>query len=80
MLPAFFKKYGNVAAASAVINSCTYIGSAASIYGIALLSEKLGWSFTIMTWVIIGTAGCLLCLISAKPFEKEFLSESSNSN
>ena len=80
MIPAFFKKYGNVAAASGVINSCTYIGSAASIYGIALLSEKLGWSFTIMTWVIIGTAGCLLCLISAKPFEKEFLSESSNSN
>ncbi len=72
MIPAFFKKTGNVSAVSGIINSCTYIGSAISIYGIALLSETLGWSFTIMTWIIIGALGCILCFISARPWARKY--------
>jgi len=73
MVPAFFKKYGNVSTASGVINSCTYIGSAISTYGIALLSETYGWSFTLMTWFIIAALGTLVCFVSAKPWGKKFL-------
>ncbi|MBR4071303.1 MAG: MFS transporter [Clostridia bacterium] len=72
MIPAYFKKYGNVSTASGVINSCTYIGSAISTYGIALISERLGWSFTIMTWIIIGVLGTALCLFSFKGWEKKY--------
>lgn len=72
MIPAFFKKYGNVSTASGVINSCTYIGSAISTYGIALISELLGWSFTILTWIIIGVLGTALCIISFKGWEKKY--------
>ncbi len=72
MIPAYFKKYGNVSTASGVINSCTYIGSAISTYGIALISERLGWSFTIITWIIIGALGCALCLISFKGWERKY--------
>ncbi len=72
MIPAYFKKYGNVSTASGVINSCTYIESAISTYGIALISERLGWSFTIITWIIIGALGCALCLISFKGWQKKY--------
>ena len=72
MIPAYFKKYGNLSTASGVINSCTYIGSAISTYGIALISERLGWSFTIMTWIIIGVLGTTLCLFSFKGWEKKY--------
>ena len=72
MIPAYFKKYGNVSTASGVINSCTYIGSALSTYGIALISERLGWSFTIITWIVIGIFGTVLCLISTKGWEKKY--------
>ena len=72
MIPAYFKKYKNVSTASGVINSCTYIGSALSTYGIAFISERLGWSFTIITWIVIGLLGSALCLISFKGWEKKY--------
>jgi OPA family glycerol-3-phosphate transporter-like MFS transporter len=71
MIPPFFKKYGNVSTASGVLNSCTYIGSAVSTYGIALLSEKFGWSFTLFSWLLIAALGTLICLMCVKPWSKE---------
>lgn len=71
MIPPFFKKYGMVSTASGVLNSCTYIGSAASTYGIAVLSEKAGWNCTLMIWLLIAVLGTALCLICAKPWNKK---------
>ena len=70
IMPAVFKKYENVSTASGVINSCTYIGSAISTYGIALLSHKLGWGITIDLWFALAVAGAAICLICAKPWQK----------
>lgn len=75
MVPAYFKKYGNVSTASGVINSCTYIGSATSTYGIALLSEMYGWSFTLLIWSVIAVLGTIICFASAKPWKKIFQSD-----
>ncbi len=72
MIPAYFKKYGNVSTVSGIINSCTYIGSAISTYGIALISERLGWNFTIFTWIIIGALGTLLSIVSVKGWKKKY--------
>ncbi|MBO5364051.1 MAG: MFS transporter [Clostridia bacterium] len=71
MIPAFFQRFGNVSTVSGVLNSCTYIGSAISTYGIALLSERMGWSFTLLAWLAIALAGTVICLTSAKPWQKE---------
>lgn len=65
-LPARFVKYGNVSFASGLLNSCTYIGSALSTYGIALLSDKLGWNATIIAWCAIAVVGLLTCVFAAK--------------
>jgi OPA family glycerol-3-phosphate transporter-like MFS transporter len=75
MIPQYFKKYGNVSTVSGIINACTYIGSAISTYSIALLSEKLGWTFTLKVWLIVALIGTILCFISAKSWEKQYQSE-----
>ena len=72
MLPQFFEKYGNVSTASGVLNSCTYIGSAISTYGIAVFAEQRGWNATILLWVGIAFLGCLLCFVCIKGWNKKF--------
>jgi len=66
MVPTAFKEEGKVSTASGAINFCTYIGSAISIYAIALLSEKTGWNNTILMWIFVAAAGSLICLICAR--------------
>ena len=73
MIPAFFKKFDFVSTGSGVINFCTYIGSAISTYGIAILSQKSGWGFTLKLWVLIAVLGTLLCFIASKPWKKQFM-------
>lgn len=73
MVPPFFNKNGNVSTVSGVINSCTYIGSAISTYGIAFLSDKYGWKFTLISWVLTALMGAIICLLCAKPFEIKYM-------
>ena len=70
MIPPAFEKYGKVSTISGIINSCTYIGSAISSYGIAVLSEQMGWTFTIFVWFAIALAGTIICFACAKPWKK----------
>lgn len=73
MLPPYFAKSGHVSTASGVLNTCTYIGSAASTYGIALLSEKAGWNATLTCWLAVAVAGTVICLLCIRPWSKRFL-------
>ncbi len=72
MIPPFFERWGNVATASGVINSCTYVGSALSTYGIALVSDHFGWSLTLFLWLLTAALGTALCFLSAPSFRKRF--------
>ena len=38
------------------------MGSALSTYGVALLTEQIGWNSTILLWALIALAGTLICL------------------
>ena len=69
-VPKRFKKYGNISTISGAINSCTYIGSAISTYGVALLSENIGWKYTVGLWALIAALGTVVCLVASKPWEK----------
>lgn len=71
-IPSFFRKYGNVATVSGVLNSCTYVGSAVSAYGIAVLSETVGWSGTILLWTLIAAVGGALCLACSRKWQRKF--------
>lgn len=72
-IPPFFRKYGAVSTASGILNACTYVGSAASTYGIAVLSENMGWSFTLWMWLGIAVFAGTLCLLAMRPFKKKMI-------
>lgn len=72
MLPPYFEKSGKVSTVSGVINSCTYIGSAISTYGIAIISESFGWGSTVKIWILIAALGTLICFVSRSPWKNRF--------
>lgn len=74
IVPAKFEKYGLVSTMSGLINSFTYIGSAAATYGFGAISDAWGWNACIISWVIIAVIGCLACLLAFRPW-KRFYSE-----
>ena len=77
-VPKRFRKYGNISTISGCVNACTYVGSAISTYGIALLVEKTGWRFTIGTWILIAALGLAACLIATRPWRRFFEKKAEN--
>lgn len=77
MIPPFFKKYGNVSTVSGILNSCTYVGSAISTYGIAVLSERIGWRYTLFIWLMIAAAGTAICLSCVKTWQAKMSGQTS---
>lgn len=71
MIPPFFEKYGNVSTVSGLLNSCTYVGSAISTYGIAVLNEAFGWGLTVGIWSVIAVSGTVVCLLCIKPWRSK---------
>ena len=67
-LPGRFARFGRAATVSGVCNSCVYIGAAISTYGIALISEVMGWSLTIASWCAILVIGIIFGAISYKKY------------
>ena len=70
MIPPYFKKYGNVSMASGVLNSCTYVGSAVSTYGIAVMSDGWGWNVTLLLWILMAVLGLLGCVAAMRPWKE----------
>ena len=70
MAPRQFKRFGRVSLVSGALNSCTYVGAAVSTYGIALLSESMGWQGTSLLWAAIAAVGAVLCLCVSKRWER----------
>ena len=66
------RRHGNVSTVSGLLNSCTYIGSAISTYGIADVSERSGWSITLLIWLLIALLGALVCILTVKSWKKKF--------
>ncbi len=72
MVPPFFKKYGNISTVAGILNACAYVGSGISTFGIAVLSEKIGWQFTLLMWCVIAVVGTLICFGSIKSWRNGF--------
>ena len=68
MVPPHFAKFGRTALVSGALNSCTYVGAALSTYGIALFSQRFGWSGTILLWAGIALTGTLVCFLVSIPW------------
>ena len=70
MIPARFEKYGNVSFMSGLLNSCTYVGSALSGFGMAAVATAFGWRATIFSWAIVAGAGALICFLMCRRWGK----------
>ena len=73
MVPKFFQYTGRISLISGVLNACTYVGSALSTYGVAVLAENFGWSFTVRIWIVVaavGTAACAFTIGAWNKFKK----------
>ena len=75
IVPSYFKSTGFVSLISGILNSCTYIGSALSTYGIALLTDTFGWKPTIVIWTAVAFFGCLLSLLFAPAWKKKYIKD-----
>ena len=56
--PKRFKRSGKVSTYSGVMNACTYVGAAVSIYGFSALKD---WGTTILIWAFIALVATLIC-------------------
>lgn len=62
-----FARYGKTSFITGLINSATYVGSAISMYGVALITDLFGWTGTMISWFIVSVAGIIIALTSVKP-------------
>ena len=70
MLPRYFGKNGRVSFISGLFNSCTYVGSALSGSGSALIAQTAGWPAVILFWCGAALVGTLLCVRAAGPWKR----------
>ncbi len=70
IVPARFEKYNAVSTMSGIINSLTYVGSAAATYGFGAISDSFGWNTVLVSWIIVAIIGTVCCFIAVKPWKK----------
>lgn len=67
-LPGRFAGTGKASTVGGFCNSCTYVGAALSMYGIALVSESFGWTVTVISWTAILAVGILFACLAFKKY------------
>ncbi len=70
LIPVRFAKYGKASTMGGLFNATTYIGCALSTYGFGAVSEKLGWTATVIFWLILGVLGVAACLLVMRKYKK----------
>lgn len=70
LVPLYFNKTGKVSTVSGMLNSTTYIGSAASSYGIGAVAQHFGWGFTRMAWGVLAFLGAGICLFASRKWQQ----------
>lgn len=70
IVPARFEKYNAVSTMSGVINSLTYVGSAAATYGFGAISDNFGWNTVLISWVAVALIGTACCFVAIRPWKR----------
>jgi OPA family glycerol-3-phosphate transporter-like MFS transporter len=73
-VPGRLAKTGRASTVGGFCNACTYVGAAGSMFGIALISNHLGWSATVLFWIGICAFGVFFSVLAFKKYTK-FLNE-----
>lgn len=70
LIPVHFAKFGRASTVGGIFNCCTYIGSAISTYGFGAVSEKFGWTATVIFWIILGAIGVAACALPMRRYAR----------
>ena len=73
-VPGRFGRYGRISTVSGILNMFTYVGSAASTYGFAVIVEQFDWKALMLCWVLIDGIGILMLFLAMRKW-KRFISE-----
>ena len=73
-VPGRFGRYGRISTVSGLLNMFTYVGSAASTYGFAVVVEQFDWKALMLCWVLIDGIGILMLFLAMRRW-KRFISE-----
>lgn len=63
MTPKYLAGSGRISMISGLLNACTYIGSALSMYGVALIADRFGWTATESLWCAVALVGTLCAAV-----------------
>lgn len=74
IIPSFYTKYGKVGSMAGILNAIASFGILVSTYGFGVLAEKMGWSSTIISWIIIAAVALIFC-VAAVPIWRKFTNE-----
>ena len=77
-IPRRFRKFGNISWISGLTNFATYVGSAVSTYGFAVITQRLSWNWTIFTWIAISVLGVGVCFAGLVPWLRFLRRENAN--
>lgn len=66
MTPKYLAGSDKISMISGLLNACTYIGSALSMYGVALIADHFGWTVTESLWCAVALLGTL-CAAACVP-------------
>jgi OPA family glycerol-3-phosphate transporter-like MFS transporter len=69
-IPGRFARYGRASTVSGLTNAFIYVGAAIATYGIALISDSLGWTVTIIFWIAVATFGAAMIIPAYKKYTK----------
>lgn len=67
-LPGHFACFGRAATTSGFCNAFTYIGSAISSYGIALIATHFDWKANVLSWVLLSALGVLCSVLAYRRY------------
>ena len=68
--PGRYKKVDKVATMSGLFNAYSYMGGAISSYGIGMIAEKQGWTWSLVTWGSVCIVGIIACVVSLKKWNR----------
>ncbi len=70
LVPVRFSKYSSTSTVSGVLNSAAHIGCAVSSYGFGAVSERFGWKWVIVIWIVSAFLTFAFSFLSNKKWKK----------
>ena len=66
LVPLRFSSQGKTATVTGIMNATAYVGCALASYGFGVISDRIGWTGSIIVWIALDAAAMLVTLIATR--------------